>query len=277
MFGGRVARLLAQQGAQVGGMTRSDKRGKDLERDGIVPVVAQMSELDSLRGALNGVKRIFLVTPMVPGLGQMEQNVIQVAEELGVQHIVKLYGCVEHEGDALDAMHQESISRLKESSISWTLVSPNTIMESNLFTQAESIKSEGAIYTSAGSGKMGMISADDVARVAAHVLTSEGHGSQNYQLTGPEAVSFEDVAQAFSEVLQKPVEHRDIPEAEMLKLLVEYGGMTPEAADLEVLCHFRLFKAGAATKVTDTFSNLMGEPPMSVKQFIEGHRSHFSR
>lgn len=274
MFGSRVVKALLARGERPRAMSRSESGASTLADLGAEPVLADMEDPASLERAMEKVSRVFLVSPMHPNLAQRELNVVEAARRSGVDHVVKLYGSVRHGEDELNRMHQEAITALKQSGLHWTLVSPNTIMETNLFPHAPSIKQDGAIYASAGQGRMGMVSADDTAEAAGVVLTTPGHHEQNYELTGPESVTYADVAEAFTRVLGRPVRYEDLPEEELGQILVSLG-YTPEQAELEVLCHFRIFREGAADLVTDTFERLTGRKPTSVEDFIRRHKQVF--
>jgi len=76
---------------------------------------------------------------------------------------------------------------------------------------AETIRNQGTIFAPAGLGRVGFVSATDVAAVAAAVLTSDGHEDQTYVLTGPEALAFTDVAPRFSAVFGREVDYDDMP------------------------------------------------------------------
>ena len=237
-------------------------------------MVADLARPESLGGALKGAERAFLVSPMQPDLNVLEKNFIDHCKSAGVRHIVKLFGCVDHGDDPLVSLHLDAIDHLKKSGMEWTLVSPNTVMDSNFFPHASSIKEESRFYASAGDGRCGFVSCLDCAAVAAHVLTTDGHHGKDYQVPGPEAASLADAAEALSEVLGKPVQYVDLPEEQMLEILCSTG-MTAEEAEMQVLCHYRLFKEGKATLVTDVVSDLLGRPATSLKEFFEMHRDAF--
>ncbi len=274
LFGTRVVRELVRRGLKPRAMTRSETGAAVLRGIGAEAVLADLEDPESLRRALLGISQVFLVSPMHPNLARREINVVRTAKEAGVERVVKLYGSVRHQGDPLDQMHRAVVASLQESGLSWCLISPNTVMETNLFPLAPMIKAEGVIYASAGAGRIGMVSAEDTARAAGVVLTSDGHDKQNYELTGPEAITFEEIAQSFSRVLGRTMTYQDLSEEELLEGLLEFG-YTPERAELEVLCHYRLFRQGAADLVTDTYKQLTGKDPISVETFVRAHQAAF--
>ena len=237
-------------------------------------MVADLAQPESIGRALEGAERAFLVSPMEPGLNVLEKNFIDRCKTAGVKHVIKLYGCVEHGDDPLNSLHLDAISHLKESGLDWTLVSPNTVMESNIYPHALSIVEEGKIYASTGDGRCGFVAVKDCAQVAAHVLTTPGHHGEDYQVTGPEAVSFTELAEIFSRVLGRKIEYVDIPEQTMLQILCSTG-LTPEQAEMGVLCHYRVFKQQKASLVTDTVARLLGRPAISVEEFVRENVARF--
>ncbi|MEW6284435.1 MAG: NmrA family NAD(P)-binding protein [Candidatus Eremiobacterota bacterium] len=275
MFGGQVAGRLAQRGVAVRGLTRSAEGARRLGAQGVEPAVGDMDDPASLAAALEGVDRVFLVSPMDLFVGERESRVIRAASQASVKHVVKLYGSVRHRGDPLDQAHQLSITTLRASGIPWTLVSPNTVMESNFLPLAESVRG-GTIFGSAGQGRVGFVALGDCAEVVCHVLTSQGHEGQNYEVTGPAALTFAQVAEEFTAVLDRPVAYQDLPELDFARLLVESGAFSEQEVELAVLCHFRAFRRGDADLVTDVVPRLLGRPAASVRQFLEEHRARFA-
>ena len=89
------------------------------------------------------------------------------------------------------------------------MVKPNFYMQ-NLLGSATTIKEQDKIFLPMGEGKTGMIDTRDVGKVIAKVLSEEGHSSMNYEITGPEILSFHDVAEKFSNVLGRKIDYVDM-------------------------------------------------------------------
>jgi uncharacterized protein YbjT (DUF2867 family) len=81
----------------------------------------------------------------------------------------------------------------------------------NTMMAAQTISSDGVIYWDMKDGKLGMIDVRDIVDVAAAVLTGSGHEGKSYILTGPEAISLQDVADTFSKVLGKDFKYVSVP------------------------------------------------------------------
>lgn len=138
MFGSAVVKKLAEKNSnhQIKALVRNPNKAADMGLDQLSNVelaVGDMQNPESLVNCLANTDRVFLVSPMMPGLDQMEINVIEAAKQQGVKHIFKLHGAVQHEDDDLSKLHHHSIQALKDSGLDWTLVSPNSVIETSLF------------------------------------------------------------------------------------------------------------------------------------------------
>jgi uncharacterized protein YbjT (DUF2867 family) len=277
MFGGGITVQLAARGAAVRAMTSNPSKAADLEQPGVEPVVADMDQPDTLGPAVAGVDTVFLVSPMDDRVKTREGNVLDAALQAGVKRIVKLYGAVEHHGDPLGRLHKASVEAIRQSGLDWALLSPTSVLETSLFSMIPWIEAVGAIVACAGEGKVAHVAADDVARAGAAILVHGSQTGRDYVITGPELLSYAEVCQIMSRVTGRSIPYTDIPEAELEKLLVEEAGMTPEQAEIGVICHFRAWRNGDAEALTDTFPELTGEAPTTVEQWITAHRDVFAQ
>jgi uncharacterized protein YbjT (DUF2867 family) len=276
MFGSRVAREAAARGAKVRGLLHSPGKGAKLAEEGIEPVVGDLDRPETLAAALDGVERVFLVTPMDNRVAERESGVIAASKDAGVEQVVKLHGAVRHRGDPLDQQHQAAIEALKSSGLAWTIFSPQTVMETNLLSQAEAVKQTGAIWGSAGDGRVGLVAADDCGRAGGVVLTTDGHEGREYAITGPAALTFTEIAEVLTRALGRPVAYNDLADADYKALLVEQAGMTAEEAEIGVLLHFRAFKRGDGDLITDDYQRLTGQPPTTLEAWATANAQAFS-
>jgi uncharacterized protein YbjT (DUF2867 family) len=276
MFGSRVARESAARGAKVRGLVHSSEKAGELAEGEIEAVVGDLDRPETLTGALDGVERVFLVTPMDDRIAERESAVIAAAKQAGVAEVVKLHGAVRHRGDPLDQEHQAAIAALKSSGLSWTIFSPQTVMETNLLSQAEAIMQTGAIWGSAGDGRVGMVAADDCGRAGGVVMTTDGHEGREYAITGPAALTFSEAAEILTRALGRPVAYNDLSEEDFKAVLVQQAGMTAEQAEIGVLMHYRAFKRGDGDLITDDYQRLTGQPPTTLEAWASAHVQAFS-
>lgn len=277
MFGKALAEELLKMQVQVRIMVR-DKKKCTIDHPNAEIVTGDMDKPETLVPVLREIDSVFLSSPMDARIAERERNVVNASKQSSVKQIVKIYGAVKHEGDQLTGEHQVALDALKNSGIPWTLISPNSVMETSLLQMAASIRFMHAIYGCSGNGKIGLVALQDITRATATVLTTPGHGGQNYELTGPVSLNMPEVARCFSEVLRRNIKYVDLDEERFVKMHLKFDKtMTRERLEIEVLCHLRAWRKGQADLVTDTFKRLTGSDPTPLAQFITAQKQTFSK
>lgn len=275
MFGSRVVRETAALGATVRALAHSRAHASVIERDGVEVVEGDLDRPDTLGTAFAGVETVFIVTPMDSRVQEREANALNAAMAAGVKRVVKLYGAVKHHGDALDKLHSASIDAIKESGLAWALVSPNSVMETSLLSQADGVKQANSLFGCAGEGRVGLVAADDVGRAAAVVLTDRDEDGRNYEITGPQALTMAEMASTLSSGVGREIGYMDMPEDEFRKMMVEFAGVPADEVDVAVMLHFAAWKRGDADLITDTYRELTGEEPTSLADWVVANSSSF--
>jgi uncharacterized protein YbjT (DUF2867 family) len=139
----------------------------------------------------------------------------------------------------------------------------------NLLGSAETIKATGKLFAPAGGVKVAMIDPHDVAAVAARALATNVHEGKTHVLTGPEALTFEDVAARLSAVTGRMVEFVDVPEQAAREQMLE-NGMPGWMAEL-VLAAFKALRSGIAVDPTDGVRSVTGREPRSFAAFARDY------
>ncbi len=173
MFGSRVGNSLTALGQPYRALVRDEGKARAMLTGEPELVIGDLDRPETLPPALAGIERLFLVTAMDAKIADRELAVIAAAKTAGVRSIVKLYGAVHHDGDPLDVMHRASIAALGESGLDWVLACPNSVTETSLYGQLPALKATGQMWGCAGSGRVGMVAADDVGRAVAAVLAGQ--------------------------------------------------------------------------------------------------------
>jgi uncharacterized protein YbjT (DUF2867 family) len=228
---------------------------------------------DQSRKAMDGVEKAFLLLPNGETQLANEEQFTDLAVEAGVKHLVKMSSMEAVAGaeTPIPQAHWASEQYIRASGLDWTMVKPNFFMQ-NLLASAGSIKEKRKFFLPMGDGTTGMADARDIGAVCAEVLTGEGHAGKSYEITGPEVLSFADVAERFSEVLGETVEYVPMPmdafRERMTGILVPWH--------LNAVCElFREIAEIGLDHTTNTFKELTGRDPIPVKQFIEDHKAIF--
>jgi uncharacterized protein YbjT (DUF2867 family) len=143
----------------------------------------------------------------------------------------------------------------------------------NILRFAPAIRASGEFVGTLNQGKVAMIDVQDIAAVATIALTTAGHTGKAYVLTGPEALSYRDVAEKLARILGKPITYKDIPLAVMRERLLA-SGMPEWHVDVQVDFSTAL-SAGHASTVTNTVETVTGKPPRTLEQLIREHAALF--
>ena len=133
---------------------------------------------------------------------------------------------------------------------------------------------DGAIHTAAGDGRVAMVDARDVAAVAVAALTSRRRDGKTYTLTGPQPLSFDEVAEILSEQTGTPIRHVRVAPDDVRNALERAGVERWFAEDMATL--HRMLAAGYEDLVTDDVRTATGTSPCTLAEFARDFADHFT-
>jgi uncharacterized protein YbjT (DUF2867 family) len=271
--GGETAKQLLAKGVKIRAIVRNPAKAEDLKAAGVELVVGDIGDAAVVRQALQGVEKAMLVLPNGKTQQANEQQFTDLAKAAGVKHLVKMSSmeAVPHAETPIPQAHWAVEEHIRASGIPWTMVKPNFFMQ-NLLASANSIKTQKKFSLPMGEGTTGMADIRDIAAVCVEVLTGQGHAGKSYEITGPEVLTFHDVAARFSEVLGEKIEYVPMPMDQFRQRMT--GVLEPW--HLNAVCElFREIAEIGLDHTTDTFRQLMGREPRSVTQFVRDHIAAF--
>jgi len=272
--GGAAARQLIEKGAKLRALVRDAEKAAALGEAGVELVTGDIGDPDTVRSALDGADKALLILPNSRRQLELEKQFTDLAAEAGIGRLVKM-SSMEAVPDAktpIPQAHWASEEHIRASGLNWTMVKPNFFM-SNLLATARTIKEQRKFFLPMGNGTTGMADIGDIGAVVAEVLTGSGHEGQSYEITGPEILSFYDVADRFSEALGEKVEYVDMPMEQYRERL---GHVLTDEWHLNAVCAlFGEIAEIGLDHTTDTFQKLIGRPPVSLRQFIDKHIEAF--
>ena len=217
---------------------------------------------------------MYLACANVPDQVAYECAVIDAVKEAGVARIVKLSG----PGAVVDSpltfgrWHGEIEEHLRGSGVPWVLLRPGPFM-TNLLAFADTIQQTGKLFAPAGSAEIAYVDPRDVAASAAATLTTSGHEGRSYVLTGPAAVTYEEIAGALSAATGGAIDYVDVPPDVARQGMLD-AGLPPMIAD-SIVEVFALFRAGGMAHTTGTVRALTGREPGTFAQFARDHAALF--
>ncbi|WP_299632103.1 SDR family oxidoreductase [uncultured Roseobacter sp.] len=238
--------------------------------DGVEIVEGDLADLQSLAAAFDGVGKAYIVTSIQPNTIDLFQNFFRAAKSADVTHIVKFSGLGSDVNSPSEVIrqHGETDEALRESGLPFTILRPNSFYQ-NMLGQVQGIAKNGTFALPLGEARQSLIDVRDIAEITATILTTDGHVSKAYDLTGPESLSFDDVAEILSDVRAAPVKYTPITPDEM-EAALKVTGMPDWSA--HALAEIQaLFATGAYAEVLPDAERLLGRSSRSFRQFAEDH------
>jgi uncharacterized protein YbjT (DUF2867 family) len=273
-----VVQTLLAAGMQVRAMVQDPSKATDLERAGAELVVADFDRPDTVDAALAGVERSLLLSAVDQRLVERESRFVERAKQVGLKHLVKFSAIGAHPAASFTFGRQHGAAErmIMNSGLRFTFVQPNFFMQ-NLLWSAETIKARGELYSSLGTTPASHVDARDIAAVIAATLTGplDRHAGRVHLVTGPEALSFDHVADTFSRVLEKLVQYRNLGDDQLKAGLRAAGQGEWQATALVELNAYA--RQGHASVVTDTIERTTGRPARTLEQWLRDHVAAFLR
>lgn len=270
-IGRSVVEQLTTQGHKVRALVRHASRA-DVLPGGTDIAVGDLDDADSLSTALRDIDAVFLLHAAA-GTAQT-QIMIDAARSAGVNRIV-LLSSIGARLRPLPVIGETLAARedlLRASGLDVTYLRPNTLM-TNTLAWAGGIRDDGRVVDPTGPGRMPCVDPDDIARVAALVLTEHGHASHGYILNGPEALTSREQVEVLSDVLGRSIDFVDVTPEQFAQTMIEQGTPAPFTGAVQNLNE--MFRVGRAGVVTDDIENLTGTAPRTFRTWCEHHAGAF--
>jgi ergot alkaloid biosynthesis protein len=261
----------------TGGTGKNGRRiVEKLRQRGIEPRIASRSAIgadsvyfdwmdaETYESAAAGVRAVFLVAPTgVHDLLGAMQPFLEHAIQVGVKRFVLLSASsLEENGPMMGAVH----GFLKRHAPHWNVLRPTWFMQNFSEQQhLQTICEEGVIYSATGDGRVPFIDIGDIAAVAVEALVQPYFPDRDLVLTGPEALSYTDVAQMISEAASIRVWHCRLSEPELTARFCE-GGLPAEYAHTLAAMDSAI-SSGVEDRVTHEVGTITGCRPTSFAEF----------
>ena len=240
---------------------------------GVDRVVGDLADPASYTPALDGVAAVYLACGNHPAQAAWENGVIDAAAAAGVRRIVKLSTSDAAIGSpsAFADAHARIEAHLRASGVDHVLLKP-TFKMTNLLTAAEGVRQAGAIFLPGAGAKLAMIDPRDIADVAAVALSEPV--ARELVLTGPEVVTFDDVAAELSAVTGRRIGFVPVPDDAAMGQLVAAG--VPEWFATNLVAVFGMLRQGIQAQTRSTVRDVLGREPRSLAAFVRDHAAAFT-
>jgi len=265
VVGGYVARALADRGVPQRLLVRGPAKAPQLARSSVHR--SSYGDASAAAEALEGVETLFMVSAS-ESADRLEQHrtFVDAAASAGVRHVVYT-SFVAAAPDAIFTLardHFATEEHIKASGMSWTFLRDSFYID---FMEAL-VGEDGVIRGPGGTGRVAIVSRADVARTATAVLLDPAeHAGRTYDITGPEALSFSDVAATISRIRGRDVTFYDESIEQAYASRAPYG-----APDWQVDAWVSTYTAVASNvmaPVSDAVETITGEAPESLATFLQ--------
>ena len=274
--GKEVVKLLARSEEPIRVMVRDRNKAGAVAYPGVELVGGDFGRIETLDDAFSGAHKAFLLTPPGERQLEMEGNFVTALARSRVRHIVKLsaLGADLKSPARLLRCHAESERRIQETGIGYTFLRPNGFMQ-NFLAFRDSIINRGEFYAPMGDGCSSIVDARDVAAVVAAVLEEHGHQNKVYDITGPESLSYADMAERLSFPLGKKVTYVDVPPEKTQDALLA-SGMSPWMTET-LLELYAFWKFNGGSEVSGTVEHIAKKDPITFAEFAHDYAPQFGR
>ncbi len=265
---------LKKKGVAFKALARSEAPLKALTALGVETVKGDLGDPTSMKVALQGSDKLFLLSS-ASHFDRLEIGAIRAAQDVGVKHVVKLSagGASADSTNPLLRAHARVERALEDSGLAFTILRPSFFMQNWVAFFSHGIKAGQPVYVNAGEGRLAWIDTRDIADVAAAALTEAGHEGLVYDLTGPEALGYGEVAQRLGRVLGREVAYVPVPDAAAFQAMKGMG-MDAWYAYGMVALHQGV-RRGLAEATTGTVELITAKAPRTLDAYLKENLGAF--
>jgi uncharacterized protein YbjT (DUF2867 family) len=270
-IGAALTGELLGRGQQVRALVRAS------EPTGSLPAAAQivtgdLADEGSLVTAMEGIEKVFLLSSPHPDAIRWHRNAIDAARRTDVKLLVRssIIGAGQESAAEFISAHTSCDRYLEDSGLPHVIVRPNLFLQNIPESTIPSIDASGTFYADAGQARISMVDTRDVAAVAALALTEPGHAGAHYDVTGPAALSYTDVAARLTSAMGRQITYVDAPDDAVRRGLLG-AGLNEWLVNALVGLYQDYRRSGTdgyAAQVTGTVERLTGRPARSLDDLL---------
>ena len=270
-IGSELAKQLSEKGIPFRAMIRSAARAESLASlKGAELITGDFNDPVSIRKALEGIDRVFLLTNSTPQAEAQQMLFAELVKESGVGHIVKLSQLAAELNSPVRFLryHAAVEQKIRSLGMDFTFLRPNLFMQ-GLLAFRDPIIHQGKFFAAIGDAAISLVDIRDIASVAASALTESGHAGKTYDITGPETLTHDQIAQVFSEVLGRQIRFIEVSPDDMRQAIL--GAGFPEWQADGLIEDYAHYARGEAAAVSTVVKDITGKQARDLKNFIRDH------
>lgn len=264
--GSELVRLLKSEGKSV--RVTTSRQPKDARG-----VHVNLATGEGIDAAFEGVDKAFILSPS--GYGDQYKvlsPLIQAAQKHGLKKVVLMSALGANAVDTTPLRRAEI--ELERSGLTYNIVRPNWFMQNFNTFWVQGIKSQGKILLPVGQAKTSFIDARDISAVIAKLLSTDRFDNKEFDLTGPEDLTHDDVAREISAATGRKVVYQEIEPSVLREELLTAGLPVDYTNFLIEIIGF--LKAGYNAGVRPTVEEILGRNPRTFKQYARDYKAELA-
>lgn len=285
-IGAAVVENLLRDGVPAGQIRVTSRNEASLGRwreRGVQVHRADFNDKAALVEAFRGAAHLFMVSTMEAGPSRQQQhrNAVEAAKEAGVGHIVytSFLNTEKPEVNSFEvADHKLTEQLIRQSGMHWNFLRNNQYADAMAENQAAIAITTGKSIGNCGRGRVAFVARDDVAAVAAKLLQGKGEPDTAYDVTGPEAIDYVEVADLIKDLSGAEFEVIDLTDEQMYAMWDSLGVPREATGDFSkspvpwcsdgMVSFGRMIREGHLDRVTDVVERFTGHKPKSLRELM---------
>ncbi|MEH7110422.1 SDR family oxidoreductase [Bacillus sp. JJ1764] len=272
-IGQYVVEKLMEEGVPTRAAVTNIERGKKFYSTLPVElVVFDFLRQETYREALEGVNKVFLMRP--PKLANPKKDILpflKEAKSAAVEQIVfvSLLGVEKNPV----VPHRKIEDLILKLDFQYTFLRPSFFMQNLNTTHRDDILIRNELFMPVGNAKTSFIDTRDIGEIAAICLMNEEHLNKKYTLTGSEAITYYEVAETMSKVLNRTITYSNPGILEFRRTIMKRG--TPKGFANVMTMLYVMTKLGTAGHITDDAKRILNRDPILFREYVEDHKEFF--
>ncbi|QPH38696.1 SDR family oxidoreductase [Pedobacter endophyticus] len=266
-----VAQLLEKIPAnEIVGLARSKEKAEVLREKGVRISIGNLDDAASLKKATEGIEKIVLISTIDHHRYQQHKNLIDAAKKSGVKHIAYTSAYIKDVATSPVKAHLESHFQtedyLKERGLTYSIFRNSLYMDMIPVYVSDKVFEEG-IFLPAGDGKVAYALRREMGEAIANELVQNNGENKNYELTGAELYSYEDIAQALTELSGKEITYTNADPVKFSEILKQLG--VPERMVMVASGFTTDIRNHQYEIISNDLEYLLGRKPALLKQALQ--------
>lgn len=269
--GGNVVTQLLAKGKKVRVFARDPQRLGKWRAD-VEVAVGDFENPESFGRAVAGAEAVYLINGRI--YAQSFHALVAAAQNAGRPRIVfQSMLLADDPGSEIGQLHKQQEDAIRQSGLPGKFIRPGGFM-SNCLQWLPTIRREGVVRNTMGTGRYTPVAPEDIAAVAVKALTVPSISEEIFEITGSEFVTVPEQVEILAALMNRKIEALDIPVETAVADMLRAG--VPERVAQAVGKNYTAVREGKATRMTDTVLRVTGKPPMTFPTWVHRHAAKFS-